>query len=93
MGILINIPEPDFEGLGKTETEARLDLAVFFYTNWSMPPGRCAAYAGVSKVVFMDELGKRNIPVRYDLAALEQDLQNWKNFPPTNGSNKRHHLP
>lgn len=85
MNLVITIPEPDFEGLGKTEAEARLDLAVFFYTEWHMPPGRCAKYAGISKVVFLDELGKKGIPVRYDVPALEQDVQNWKNFKLKNG--------
>ena len=87
MGLVITIPEPDFKGLGKTEAEARLDLAVFFHTAWNMPPGRCATYAGVPKVVFMDELGKRKIAIHYDLASLEQDVKNWENFKQKNGSN------
>ncbi|TAK50535.1 MAG: hypothetical protein EPO28_00060 [Saprospiraceae bacterium] len=87
MNLIITIPEPDFKGLGKTEAEARLDLAIFFYTNWNMPPARCAEYAGISKVVFLDELGQRKIPMRYDLTALENDIQNWENYKPMNGSN------
>jgi predicted HTH domain antitoxin len=88
MNLVITIPEPDFTSLGKTEAQARLDLAVFFYKEWRMPPGRCAKFAGIPKVVFLDELGKRNIPVHYDLTALEQDVENWANFKLNHGRHK-----
>ena len=67
MSISITLPDIDVEELGKTEPEIRLDLAVFLYLVWNLPAGRCAAYAGVPKVIFLDELGKRGIPVNYDL--------------------------
>lgn len=85
MNLVITIPESDFVSLGLSESQARLDLAVFFYTEWQMPPGKCAKFAKISKVVFLDELGKRKIPIHYDLSALDQDVQNWKNFTLNDG--------
>ncbi len=80
MNLVITILESDFMSLGLSEEQARLDLAVFFYTEWQMPPGKCAEFANIPKVVFLDELGKRKIPIHYDISALNQDVQNWKNF-------------
>lgn len=55
MALHITLPDIDARELGKTEQEIRLDLAVFFYLAWNLPAGRCAEYAGVSKVIFLDE--------------------------------------
>lgn len=92
MSISITLPDIDVEELGKTEPEIRLDLAVFLYLVWNLPAGRCAAYAGVPKVIFLDELGKRGIPVNYDLEALEQDRQNWAKFLKNHDRHQRHRL-
>ena len=87
MSLSITLPDIDAQELGKTEAEIRLDLAVFLYLAWNLPVGRCAEYAGIPKVVFLDELGRRNLPLNYDLNALGQDQQNWMNFLKTNDSN------
>ena len=92
MHLDIDLPELDTQVLGKGEQEIRLDLAIFFYVAWQMPPGRCAEYARIAKIVFLDELGKRNISINYDLNALEQDRQNWANFLSSYDSHQRHHL-
>lgn len=92
MQLAIDLPELDTQVLGKNEREIRLDLAIFFYLAWQMSAGRCAEYAGIDKVVFLDELGKRNIPVNYDLNALDQDRKNWANFLTNHDDYKRHNL-
>lgn len=92
MSRALTLPEVDIQDLGKSEPEIRLDLSIFFYLAWQMPAGRCAAYAGISKVAFLDELGKRNIPINYDLDALEQDRHNWTIFLNHNDGRQRHHL-
>lgn len=80
MQFTITLPDLDVQELGKNESEIRLDLAIFLYLVWKMPAGRCAEYACIPKVVFLDELGRRNIPINYNLNALEQDRQNWAKF-------------
>jgi predicted HTH domain antitoxin len=92
MQLTITLPDLDTQDLGKTEAEMRLDVAIFLYLAWKMPVGRCAEYAGVSKVLFLDELGRLNIPINYDMSALEQDRQNWTNFLKSHDSHQRHHL-
>jgi predicted HTH domain antitoxin len=92
MQVAIALPELDAQELGKSEQEIRLDLAIFFYLVWQMPAGRCAEYAGIAKVVFLDELGRRRIPVNYDLSALEQDRQNWATYLTNHDRHQRYHL-
>lgn len=92
MSLSITLPDIDVQELGKTEPEIRLDLAVFFCLVWKLPAGKCAAYAGIPKVVFLDELGRRGIPVNYDLDALEEDQKNWINFLKSHDHHQRHHL-
>jgi len=92
MSLSITLPDINIEELGKTEPEIRLDLAIFLYLAWQLPAGRCAAYAGVPKVVFLDELGRRDIPVNYDIEAFEQDRRNWTNFLKTHDHHQRHRL-
>ncbi len=92
MHLAIELPEIDTQELGKTELEIRLDLAIFFYLAWQMPPGRCAAYVGISKIAFLNELGRRGIPLNYNLEALQQDQVNWTNFLSKHDNSQRHHL-
>lgn|GEM_PF-2776193 len=66
MHLDIDLSEIDTQVLGKSEHEIRLDLAIFFYIAWQMSAGRCAEYVGIAKIVFLDELGKRNIPINYN---------------------------
>lgn len=80
MTLKLALPDIDLQTLGKNEAEIRLDLAVFCFVAWGLPAGRCADYAGISKIAFMDELGKRKIPQRYGLAELNQDALNWEAF-------------
>ena len=92
MHLDIDLPELDTQVLGKSEAEIRLDLAIFFYVAWQMPAGRCAEYAGLAKIVFLDELGKKNIPINYNVNSLEQYRQNWSNFLSNHDSHQRHYL-
>ena len=91
MARAITLPEVDIQDIGKSEEQIRLDLAIFFYLAWRMPAGRCADYAGISKVAFLNELGQRDIPINYGLEALEQDRKNWTTFLHYD-DRQRHHL-
>ncbi len=92
MQLTITLPDLDSLGLGKTEAEMRLDVAIFLYLAWKMPPGKCAEYAGVPKLVFLDEIGQRGIPINYDINALEQDQQNWMHSLKNHDHSQRHRL-
>ena len=61
---------------GKSEPEFRLELAIVLYQELKVPAGKAAEIAGISRMEFWEELGKRNIPLNYDVADFEQDVQN-----------------
>jgi len=71
----VEIPKDVIEQSGMTEAEVKLSLALFFYVEFKMSSGRCAKFAGIPRVKFFDELGKRGLPLNYDEEALKQDLE------------------
>lgn len=58
-----------------TEDEWLLDLAIGLYVDRRVSLGRGAEVARISKPAFIDALGRRRIPVNYDAADLESDLE------------------
>jgi len=41
-----------------------------------IPAGKAGEFAGLSRVEFWEELGKRDIPLNYDVKEFEQDVEN-----------------
>jgi len=56
---------------GCSPRELLFGLAVGLVLDGRLTLGRAAALAGLSKIAFLEELGRRRIPMPYD----EQDLQ------------------
>ena len=56
---------------GCTPRELLFGLAVGLVLEGRLTLGRAAGLAGLSKIAFLEELGRRRIPMPYD----EQDLQ------------------
>ena len=79
MGQII-IPENLFASSGKTEAEIRLAFAVFMYSDLKVSAGKAAQFAGLTRMVFWEELGNRNVPINYDIPDFEQDLENIRRF-------------
>ncbi|MCC6414021.1 MAG: UPF0175 family protein [Saprospiraceae bacterium] len=69
------IPSDVVVSLGRDEAELRLELAVFFYAQLGLSSGEAAKFAGIPRVVFLRELGKRQIPVQYDVSDVEHDVR------------------
>lgn len=59
----------------KTEDELRMDLAIFFYTEFKMPTGKCGAFVSMTRMEFLEELGKRKIPHNYEVEDLKNDIK------------------
>jgi predicted HTH domain antitoxin len=76
----IILPGNLFEHSGKTEAELRLALAIFLYRELKLPAGKAGEFAGLSRIEFWEELGKRNIPLNYDVKEFEQDVENIRRF-------------
>ncbi len=59
----------------KTEDELRLELAIFFYTELKMPAGKCGSFVNLSRMAFLEELGKRKIAHNYEVIDLQNDIK------------------
>ncbi len=63
------------EGVKLSESEALLDLALGMYVDRRVTLERAARIAGMSQPCFLKELGKRDIPVNYELDDFRADLK------------------
>ena len=72
----ITVPDELMTTAQLTPEQVRFDLALGLYVDRRATLGKVAALAGMSQSDFLDELGKRRIPVHYDLADLEADVRN-----------------
>jgi predicted HTH domain antitoxin len=71
----LHLPDQLIRGIDMTEAQWRLDLAIGLYVDRRVTLGRGAEIADISKSAFLDALGTRRIPISYDSADLESDLQ------------------
>lgn len=71
----LKLPDDLLKGQEVTEEELRFDLALGLFIDRKVTLGRAARIAAMSKPAFLDELGKRKIPVHYDAQDLESDLR------------------
>ena len=69
------VPDDLLNGREVTQAELLFDLALGLYVDGKLTVGRAAQLAGIAKSAFLDELGKRQIAVRYDSEDLASDLR------------------
>jgi predicted HTH domain antitoxin len=70
----MNISLPtEFEGRISSQ-EAALHLALGLFADDKVTLGQAAAIAGISQPAFLQELGRRRIPVHYGMDELEHDI-------------------
>lgn len=76
-GAAVNITIEDelLHGMTVSPEQARLEFAVGLFSDWKITLGRGAEIAGISQAEFMRELGRRQIPMHYTVADLEEDLK------------------
>jgi len=72
---MIEIHDDILRGLELTEAQAVLDLAVGLFTERRITMGRAAEIAGMTQSDFQRELGRRGIPIHYDVEDLRADLR------------------
>jgi len=70
---------------GKSDREVKIELAIFFYKQYQISSGKAAKFAGLGRIEFWEELGKREIPINYDVEDLMHDMETLrqldKKFP------------
>ena len=72
---LLEIPEEILHITKMTPDELRVELALHLFEMGKLSFGKARELAGMTVWEFQDLLGKRGIPVHYDLEEYEQDLQ------------------
>ena len=73
--MVIEIEDKALGGLELTEAQARLDFAVGLFTERRVTLGRAADIAKLPQSDFQHELGRRGIPIHYDLEDFQDDLR------------------
>jgi predicted HTH domain antitoxin len=68
------IPDERIGDLKLDEREAVIDVAIGLYNREQVSLGRASEIAGISALEFLGELGRRRIPINYDVADLHADL-------------------
>ena len=69
------LPDELLGGQDISEQEIMLHLALGLFIDHTFTLGRAARIAGMSIPAFLDEIGKRKIPIHYGVQDLEDDLR------------------
>jgi len=72
--VTLIIPDERFGSLKLDERDAMTDIAIGLYKREQVSLGRAAEIAGVSSPQFLSELGRRRIPINYDVDDLRADI-------------------
>ena len=71
----ITIDDELLHGMMLSPEQARLEFAVGLFSDWKVTLGRGAEIAGLNQTEFMRELGRRKIPMHYNIEDFEEDLR------------------
>jgi len=71
----IEISEKELRAARLDEFALRLEIAILLYQRGGFSLGRASQFTQMNKIEFQEELGKRKIPINYDLEELEQDAK------------------
>jgi len=71
----ITIADDLLRGVGLSPHQAALELAIGLFTERRITLGRAAGIASVSQADFLKELGRRRIPIHYDVGDFEGDIK------------------
>lgn len=69
------IEDSELQAAQLTEDELRLEIAILLYQQGRLSMGRASEFAGMNRIIFQRELGRREIPVNYDEVELAEDLK------------------
>lgn len=69
------IKDEDLQAAHLTESELRLEIAILLYQKAGFSMGKASRFAGMNRILFQKELGKREIPVNYEEEELNKDLE------------------
>ena len=70
----LTIPTERLRDVALNEQDAVVDIAIGLYKRQLVSLGRAAEVAGLASTQFLAELGRRHIPINYDVDQLREDL-------------------
>ena len=73
--MIIELPDNLIHQTGLSEAELRLKIAIELFKEERLSLGQASQLAGIHRLAFQQELGKRKVPVHYDEEMLENDLK------------------
>ena len=76
--VSIEIPREVLRAVRMTPDELRRELAISLFQQGKLSFGKAREMTGMSFWAFQQLLGSRTIPVHYDIAEYEQDLETLK---------------
>ena len=71
----MQIPLPAEVERELTPADAALHLALGLFVDRRVTPAQGASIAGLSSTTFLAELGKRRIPIHYDIEDAQADIE------------------
>ena len=71
----IEIPEEIVQATGMSEAELLQEIAVLLFQRGKLTLAQASRLANMPRLQFQHLLASRQIPVHYDLAEFEEDLQ------------------
>lgn len=74
------IPDEVLEAAQMTEAELKQEVAVMLFERGKLSLGRASRLAGMGRVEFQQLLASRDIPMQYDLADLEADIETLRSL-------------
>ncbi len=74
----VTIPDDRIGDIQVSERDALVDIAIGIYKREQVSLGRAAEIANMSSPAFLDELGRRKIPINYGVDDLRQDLSSLR---------------
>ena len=78
--MLVELPDSALEGTGITPEWAKLEVAVALYRDRKASMGRASQIAGLARLEFQRELGKRRVTIDYEVEDLHADLETLRDL-------------
>lgn len=72
--LMLTIPDDAWRSLPISEQELREEIAILLYRK-GLPLGKAAGVAGMDRDAFRHLLASRRVPLTYDVADLDHDLE------------------
>jgi predicted HTH domain antitoxin len=77
------IPDEIVRATHMSPEELQVEIAVLLFENGKLTLGQAARLAGIAQPTFQHLLGRRKIPLHYDVEDFRRDLQTLKDLDVT----------